>query len=110
MEPKDHKPTGEPDISPFSHLIEPTSANSTLSEWASYTQRVYGVDESVVTPPAHTREGDDKDMPGGKTRESHDDERVEQMINVAYVFEAGTGRAVGRYVKRNLWISERYGR
>jgi predicted amidohydrolase len=46
-------------------------------------------------------------MPAVKPGRQHDDERVDQMINVAYVFEAGTGKAVGRYVKRNLWISER---
>jgi len=34
-------------------------------------------------------------------------EEVDTMINVAYVFEGGTGNIVGRYVKKNLWISER---
>jgi hypothetical protein len=57
----------------------------------------------------HVREGDTKDLPTKGTHSSGTDksEEVETMINVAYVFEGGTGNIVGRYVKKNLWISER---
>lgn len=65
---------------------------------------------STTASSAQTREGDDKDLPKAHVADNmRNDERVEQMVNVAYVFEAGTGNTVGRYVKRNLWISERFG-
>jgi predicted amidohydrolase len=106
VEPKSHQPKQEPSVSPFNYL-EDENLESNGDVWTSYIRRLYSSDEPATLSAPHAREGDDKDMPAVKPGKQHDDERVDQMINVAYVFEAGTGKAVGRYVKRNLWISER---
>lgn len=40
-------------------------------------------------------------------REGEEQEQSQKLLNVAYFVEGGTGEVIGRYVKRNLWISER---
>ena len=110
VEPKDHTPLKEPTSSPFAHLRTNTAAESS-SEWTDYIRRAYAsADPTVVKESTqHVREGDAKDLPTKGTHSGGMDksEEVDTMINVAYVFEGGTGNIVGRYVKKNLWISER---
>jgi hypothetical protein len=111
VEPKDHMPIKEPSVSPFAHL-RVGNLEGANSDWTEYIRQVYASPESTTTndDTQRVREGDSKDLP---TKGPHSDgpektEQVETMINVAYVIEGGTGDIVGRYVKKNLWISERY--
>jgi hypothetical protein len=39
--------------------------------------------------------------------DDQEDHETQRLLNVAYFIEGGTGEVVGRYVKKNLWISER---
>lgn len=39
--------------------------------------------------------------------EEEEQGQSQKLLNVAYFIEGGTGEVIGRYVKRNLWISER---
>jgi hypothetical protein len=120
VEPQNHEPEQEPKRMPdlaFEQIPGSERSPRADQEWTKYIQRVYGqspanrikIEEGVQ----HVREGDSKDLPSGRLLPNSDDkddlksERVEEMINVAYVIEGGTGHIVGRYVKENLWISER---
>jgi hypothetical protein len=111
VEPRDHHPSSEPSSNPFL-TKEDASLEKSPQPWIDYLERVYpevfSTQEDDSSTPTKTREGDEKDTPHTSKHEtSLESERVITMINVAYVFEGGTGEIVGRYEKRNLWISER---
>lgn len=61
-----------------------------------------------------SRADNEKDLPeeedddGPEATDEASEGGTMTMVNVAYVFEGGTGKEIGRYVKRNLWISERW--
>jgi hypothetical protein len=57
------------------------------------------------------RSNDEKDMPQSSASSTGDANAdvasKKKLINVAYFIQGGTGEIIGRYVKKNLWISER---
>lgn len=122
VESKDHNPRSQPAQSPFADLHHQLAgkqgaAIDNSAQWAAYIRHVYP-DLFDSSPDEHEsrepkREGDEKDLPTTilKTPPQNvaelDHERIQFMINKAYVIEAGTGRIAGSYVKKNLWIAER---
>lgn len=89
----------QPPTSPFS------TSPSNRATWAKKIRHshphAFGQDHS----PSHAnRATDEKDLP----KEDAHTARCQKLLNVAYFVEGGTGEIIGRYVKKNLWISERY--
>ncbi|KAJ9103244.1 hypothetical protein QFC21_002667 [Naganishia friedmannii] len=115
----------QPQVSPFLSSDDAKSRKS----WTQYISVEYP--ETFNTDPDtgnsssssnldHHRSNDEKDLPqhtssssaaastgaGARAADGAGD-RSKKLINVAYFIQGGTGEIIGRYVKKNLWISER---
>ncbi|KAJ9119105.1 hypothetical protein QFC22_003596 [Naganishia vaughanmartiniae] len=109
----------QPQISPF---LPSDDDNAGRQSWKQYISREYpetfeidGTADISSTNIDHHRSNDEKDIPNSSSlsdaaasTESAGKPRQKKLINVAYFFQAGTGEVIGRYVKKNLWISERF--
>ena len=96
MEPEDSE---YPESSPFSS----EAPSSTRKEWNDFIRDSHPNAFGSLQVPLHDRSSDDKDLPG----DDQQSEGLRRLLNVAYFIEGGTGKVIGRYVKKNLWISER---
>lgn len=89
-----------PDSSPFDTNGD---SDSTREEWNGYIRQSHPDAFGTDQPQSHNRSSDDKDLP----EDDQNSEEPQRLLNVAYFIEGGTGEVIGRYVKKNLWISER---
>lgn len=104
-----------PDVSPFHHLTQSLADDvraEARKEWLSYLEHRFpqafsqndgaiSHAESAEACDPRSKHADDRDLPSGGSS------NYDQLINVAYCFEGGSGKTIGRYVKKNLWIAER---
>lgn len=91
--------SAQPDTSPF------TSSPSDRSAWAKYIRQTLPETFGHSYSASHAdRASESKDLPA----EDEQSGITQKLLNVAYFIEGGTGEIIGKYIKRNLWISERY--
>lgn len=71
--------------------------------WNEYIRQSHPDAFGKAQPKFHDRSSDNKDLP----EDDQQSGQPQRLLNVAYFIEGGTGKVIGRYVKKNLWISER---
>ncbi|KAJ9105988.1 hypothetical protein QFC19_003323 [Naganishia cerealis] len=109
VELEDVSASSQPNLSPF-----PTSDNEQQEQktsrdaWAQHVARMYPETFNSTHPSSttHQRSNDEKDLPHDESTATPE-ATSRNLLNVAYFIQGGTGEVIGRYVKKNLWISER---
>jgi hypothetical protein len=102
----------EPTTSPFLQTSASSAEQPIVDEWNTYLTSIYPHCVESHQPEDRTahRHGDDKDRPTSDEADFKNpiSQRPINMANTAFFIEGGSGKVVGKYEKKNLWIPERW--